>query len=528
MENNEKILTTDGVSKKQSKSYLVYSVVSLCLVCAILLSTLGGCAGCSGNENTDPSGVASSDEAETLVVDEATYIFSDGIYIGKTSLGGHSYAEARLLAQTECDSMIHDFDLTVKAKDNKYDYNKSSFQWDNDIEDVLKQAASYNNKLSEKEKSTSSTKADKVFELSFKVNADSVKKTVEAIAAEVDVAPKNATIASASNKKVSFSASAVGYQVEQESLIKNITNELEKLSAGKISASEITATVKEVQPTLHFDDLNGKIQLLASHSTTAHNTADAHHNMKNALDRCNGSVIEPGETWSFSAHAGDTNSTADGYRSATVISNGQYTQGIGGGVCQSSTTIYNAALKANLTIAERHCHRYPSSYAPAGLDATIAHPYLDLKLKNDTDYPIYLECYMTGNTLYVNFYGWQDPSFDTIKTSASITETNKADGYYCAAAERIYYKNGKEVDREALPSSRYYYPGGGSSSSETKPETTKPKATKPATPKPTTPKATQAPQTQAPATQPPATKPQVTPQPTDAPEGQNPTAAQTP
>lgn len=193
--------------------------------------------------------------------------------------------------------------------------------------------------------------------------------------------------------------------------------------------------------------------LLASFTTVITNTEDAAHNMSLAAAACNNSVIMPGETWSFNGKTGNSNLPENGYLPATVIAGGQYTQGYGGGICQVSSTIYNAALGANLEIVERNYHYWASEYVKSGFDATIDYGNLDLKLKNTTEYPIYLECYTDGNTVTANFYGWKDPSFDEIATYSFNYEMEP--GYYGTEAYRVYLKDGVELYREELPGSKY-------------------------------------------------------------------------
>ena len=127
--------------------------------------------------------------------------------------------------------------------------------------------------------------------------------------------------------------------------------------------------------------------------------------------------------------------------------------GIGGGICQSSSTIYNAAVRANMKVEERYCHKWASSYVPTGLDATIDYGNLDLKLSNPTDYQMFLECKVVDSTLYVSFWGWKSDSYDLIMTRNKLTD--RGGSSYTVKAWRVYYKDGKEVDSESLGSSTY-------------------------------------------------------------------------
>lgn len=110
-------------------------------------------------------------------------------------------------------------------------------------------------------------------------------------------------------------------------------------------------------------------------------------NLRLAAEAINGYVIEPGATFSFNEVVGDT--TAErGYKEAPVLYSSGLGSSDGGGICQVSTALYIAAVKADLEIVERHPHSVPSDYAPIGLDATIVYGSRDLRIKNNTDFPV--------------------------------------------------------------------------------------------------------------------------------------------
>ena len=114
------------------------------------------------------------------------------------------------------------------------------------------------------------------------------------------------------------------------------------------------------------------------------------HNADLALSRLDGAVIKPGETFSFNARVG-TFSRDQGYRKAPVSYNGQLVDSWGGGVCQTSTTLYNTALLAGMDIVERNRHRFCPSYVPPGRDAAVAFNTIDLKFRNPYDFPVRIE-----------------------------------------------------------------------------------------------------------------------------------------
>ncbi|MDR0914507.1 MAG: VanW family protein [Oscillospiraceae bacterium] len=435
-------------------------------------------------------------------------ILGNGITVSGIDLSGKTVAQARELLQTKAKEMRTPISITVVANDKTAQFTQDTFKYDDNIEAILQRAV----------KDTEDKVKTATYELECMLNNNSIGTAVNTVADKIDVPMKNAYVSKFTpgvKNKFTFTEGNVGYIINRDTL----QLEVSAMLSEKKYTGTINAKVTESKPTLTVAQLKTLIVPLSTHSTYSSNTIDGTYNMSKALGACNGSVIEPGATWSFNACTGNSTTTASGYRYATVISNGSYTQGVGGGICQASTTIFGAAVYANLSIAERYNHRWPSSYAKSGLDATIDYPALDLKLKNTTKYQIFLECYMDGNKLVANFYGWKDPSFDKIATY-STNYNISAGKNYSADAYRIYYKNDKEIKREFLCSSKYSLDDGhwvtasdpgtiGVLPGQT-PVTPKPPATQPVVVTPTKPPATKPPVTNPPATTPPITQPPVT------------------
>ena len=445
--------TTNGFATKLDKRCLgiIISALTMCF-CVILITFI--LAGCSSSENADANKKETTTSTTTSApaIDEEAYTFSEGIFLGSADVSKKSYKDARAAAQAEINSLIKDFSIIVNVDNSEHSFTNKDFKFDNNIEEALLQAKDYNDKLGGK---ASSEK--KVFALTFNVNKESVNSVVAGLAKNVDIAAVDATISGAKNGKVTISEAKVGKKLDQTKLAGELITAINALCKGDKGTTKFTAAIATTNPTVTHDDLDQKITLLSSYTTVSTNNANGNHNMKLALDSCDGSIIKPGATWSFNACTGNSNLTSLGYLPATVIIGGKLVDGIGGGLCQSSTTIYNAAIRTNMEIVERYYHYYQSTYAPAGLDATIDYPNLDLKLKNPTDYPMYMQCYMEGKTLYCNIYGYQDPSFDKVVIDSYVYDANPDQNYYRAAASRTFYKDGKVVKTEQLPSSKYAY-----------------------------------------------------------------------
>ncbi len=123
------------------------------------------------------------------------------------------------------------------------------------------------------------------------------------------------------------------------------------------------------------------------------------NNIKIACEKIHETKIESGEIFSFNSATGER-SVENGYKNAPVIVNGEKSKGIGGGVCQVSTTIYLAALNASLPIIEQHNHSENVAYAPQGKDATVVYGVKDLKIKNDTNKPIIIYTWIENEKVF--------------------------------------------------------------------------------------------------------------------------------
>lgn len=151
------------------------------------------------------------------------------------------------------------------------------------------------------------------------------------------------------------------------------------------------------------------------------------HNVSLSLRAIQGKIIPPGGVFSFNEAVGSW-SRDKGFRRAPVSFNGSLIDAWGGGVCQTSTTLYNAALRGGLEIVERHPHRFCPNYVPPGLDAAVAFPNIDLRIRNPYSKPLVIRGKIDGNRLEVSLTGPVDVpdvviSTAILKTSRPATKT---------------------------------------------------------------------------------------------------------
>lgn len=196
-----------------------------------------------------------------------------------------------------------------------------------------------------------------------------------------------------------------------------------KLEDGFPGIKEIEIPVSYI-PANETDEYYGKINgVIGEFSTNFYGSAPGRiHNIKLSASSFKGMLIMPGDVISYNETTGPRQEKF-GYQEAPVILNGELTPGMGGGVCQTSTTLYNALLLADLEIVERHPHSIAPAYVPRGTDGAVATGYLDLRFKNNFDYPIYIDSYVEGNNVHFKIYGDLKNRDYTIKIETQLVGT---------------------------------------------------------------------------------------------------------
>ena len=194
--------------------------------------------------------------------------------------------------------------------------------------------------------------------------------------------------------------------------------------------------------------------VLAGTCTTSFSTSSSNriNNIEVAAGHLNNLLVMPGQEISVS----DTikpRTTANGYKSAGAYLNGRTVPAIGGGICQVSSTVYNAVKNAGLTVLERHPHSMPVHYLPLGLDAAISAGSKDLRFRNDYSAPVILQAYTEGKNLIVNCLVWNhDLNGRTFKLWSKETGSLSAKTYFTT------YQDGVEVSTEYVGASYYMAP----------------------------------------------------------------------
>ena len=193
--------------------------------------------------------------------------------------------------------------------------------------------------------------------------------------------------------------------------------------------------------------------LLSTYSTK-YSTRDRDRttNLQLAANKINGTVLMPGEIFSYNQVVGER-TIAAGYKEAPIYVSGEVVDGLGGGICQITSTLYNAVLYANLGIVSRSNHQFVPSYVTASRDATVVYGAIDFKFKNTRDYPIKITCSVSNGIATFNIYGLRGDNEYDVEISSRVTSTT-ANAIY-SEAYRILKQNGQVVKSELLSRDTY-------------------------------------------------------------------------
>lgn len=311
---------------------------------------------------------------------------SENIYIEGVNVSGMSIDEAKKIVSNTYtpNPLIIDYEgksFTINPSDIDFKYNTNQ---------VVKEAYDYNKTDSYFENVKRFFKLKKGNKEEFNIksvyNDNKLNNSIESIAKDINQDVINAKLYISGSGSMSVNPSQIGKEVDI-----NETKILAKKSLDKKDFTKLGLVVKETQPKINTEMVKSVNSVLATHTTSYKgSSAGRAHNIVKAANSTSDILLMPGEEYSYNSLTG-TRSKSNGYKEAPVILNGKLEDGIGGGVCQVSTTIYNSVLYSGLEVTQVRNHSLPSSYADMGKDATVADGYLDLKFKNPYDTPIYIK-----------------------------------------------------------------------------------------------------------------------------------------
>lgn len=391
---------------------------SLCAVIAVVLLVVGVQAG-SRLVNIK----------QTL--DRGDGVFYPNIFVNDIPLEGKTLDEAAAVVTQQVQSLISSFRITLRTEDGRsWDITGDSLNMKYDIADQLDQlwAIGHTGSSSTRYEQVKALEAEPAMRYTtLTYDLSQVNQILNQIKAEVDQPAVSATRVQDDSKwpPFSYTDDIPGQTLDITGLNERICTMVDTLVSGVVvlSPTPVQATITRAQ-------LEAQIVKLSSYETTVGKSgeyAEARaENVRLGTEKFNHLVIRAGESVSFNKVAGKR-TVANGYQQALEIAYGNYVLGTGGGICQVSSTLYNAVVNAGLTVNKRTPHAIPSSYVEKGLDATVSDDRYDFVFTNNTNSDIYIETEFVKVKGYYHsrftIYGRPDPNGYTYKLVSQVVET---------------------------------------------------------------------------------------------------------
>lgn len=482
MENNNQPAKKRNItkSKKRRVLALLIATATVLLAAIVMVFIIGGISVSEFKK----------EEQRINIIKSGRY--HSGITVEGVDISGLTFNEAKTkLTQVE-DQIKSQINYTLTYGEKSFTIDHTAFDVRFNTDEVLAEALKIGKSgglLSLQSENPSGT-INKSFAITYTIEPSKLSEAIDNIANEVYIAPKNAT-ASIDPSITEFNYSTVingypfvftnskkGIAVDKDTLLEALTSMVSNKEYG-----EVELPVVEVEPEITLEEMKKNVVLRAYFKTSYHsgNSYNRVFNITKAANMICKTVVLPGEVFSTEGVIG-RRTTANGWLDApAVISGGAaYEDQPGGGVCQVSTTLYNAVVRSDYEIIYRRNHSKPSSYIDPGLDATINTDTIDFIWRNNTDYPVYVFTWLDTKKeeVYAAIYGQRFPeTFDRIEFSATFveriepTETvytespklkegqwvlrNEAITGYVYDSYKYYYKGDNLVDTKFVDTSKY-------------------------------------------------------------------------
>ena len=274
-------------------------------------------------------------------------------------------------------------------------------------------------------------------------------------------------------KTFTFTDDKPGAKLDADDLYTQMTD---LLDAG-VTRKEVWIVPEKIIAEVTKTELMNSFGLISAYTTQTTNNNNRNNNIQLSAQAINGVTVLPGEIFSFNGATGER-TAAKGYKEAPAIAGGQSKDEVGGGVCQTSSTLFNAVARADLEIIERNPHAWPSSYIEKGFDATVNWPGLDFKFRNNTEWPIFIVAGYSKRQVTVNIYGMSlgagvkiDLESELVRTIPQpeginyVVNTALAPGEskktisgrkgYEVTTWKVWYNGNREIKREILFKTTY-------------------------------------------------------------------------
>ncbi|GMQ56157.1 VanW family protein [Vallitalea sediminicola] len=404
-------------------------------------------------------------------------VIYEGISIEGIDIGGLTKGEALVKMKEIIDEKIFDKEIKISYEDKIYTKPYNYFEFKSNYQQIVDKAYDLfkTGKLKERYNKIIKLNEDKIdYSVENVYNEEKIKEFISSIKNDFNVEPKNAII-HRKNSKFIIDEEINGLKLNVDTNVANLKNTIDNFK------QELDLVVEETKPKYTKEYYSNIKDVIGEYSTSHNNNEARTQNLRIACNKINGTILYPGQD--FATHVAISPiSSKNGYKEAPIIISGQVKDGLGGGICQVATTLYNAVLMAELKVIERQNHSMPVSYIEKGKDATMSGSHVDFVFENSSNYPIFIESYVQGGKLCMRLFGKDErnnsrkikfqaeiiqklsPPKTTYITDSSLASgkkvtKRKAINGYKVKLYKLIYVNDKLTDKQLVNTS-YYRPVG--------------------------------------------------------------------
>lgn len=414
--------------------------------------------------------------------------FFDGIFVDGVSLGGMTKAQAGQAVSGSARQQEKNMALQVEVDGKKWQITGQEVPFSRNMSAVLDKAFSIGRKgfswaaengqtpFQTRYLHTQQTNRDKAhLNTAVTYSPGDVRRVAEEIAGQVNREAVNAVISTFdfNTKAFTVTKDVQGASLDTQELYTRMT---QTLDSGNYTG-QVLMYSQPIMPQVTSVELQNGFTMLSSFTTNTGSNQNRNVNISLAAQAINGTAVMPGESFSFNRTTGERRSDK-GYLPAPAIADGTTFDEPGGGVCQVSSTLFNAAAIADMTITIREPHAWPATYVDKGLDATVNWPNLDFQFRNDKKTPVFIVSSYKDKKITVEIYGMRLGNAESVKLETELVSTTepptqpvyeqnvslppgvqqekrKARTGYVVNTYRVYLRNGQEYRRETLCTSNY-------------------------------------------------------------------------
>ena len=411
-----------------------------------------------------------------------------GAWIDDVQVGGMTREEAVRAVAAQHEDKAGSFDITIAVGNESWHVNSERVPVSRNTEEVVERAwasgRSNTASLAGGAVTPFQERIDQVagmrtspvtFATKQDYDHEALRNLTDGIVNYVNRDPVNSMVQSFSfvTKTFTFTDDKPGAYIDPETLYAQVT---ELLDSG-VTQRELRVVPEKILAEKTRTEMMNNFGLISAYTTQTTKNNNRNTNIQLSAQAISGITVQPGEIFSFNGATGER-TAAKGYKEAPAIAGGQSKDEIGGGVCQTSSTLFNAVARADLEIIERNPHAWPSSYIEKGLDATVNWPGLDFKFRNNTNDPIFIVAGYSNRQVTVNIYGMSlgagvkiDLESELVRTIPQPEGTNYVVNTSLAPGEskktvtgrkgyevntwKVWYQGNRETKREILFKTTY-------------------------------------------------------------------------